>query len=173
MGIVSKLRERGVDLIKGETDPFGKYPDTVKYNACRIGGHFIHNIKHTDPGVLERVRIRGLQTIDVQQGYTRCSMVPIGENAAITSDKDIYEKAKAAGIRVLCLEPGEIELPGEKYGFLGGTSGTLGSKVMFLGDLDKNDAALEVRAFIGECGCESLEVEGKNLFDGGGLLVFK
>lgn len=117
------------------------YPGNIIYNAVCTGKYFIHNLKYTDPGLLEAAREwKGAQRssaegscrlqrkedlilVDVPQGYTRCCLLPVDDSSFITSDAGIAKALMAAGADVLLIEKGHIDLPGFDYGFIGGCAG--------------------------------------------------
>ena len=84
--IVKELKKRKIKLTEGRKEVGKKYPETVPYNAVRIGDTLIHNLKHTDPTILSLYE----NHIHVNQGYTRCNLVALNENAFITSDEGIF-----------------------------------------------------------------------------------
>lgn len=169
--ILSVLKGHGVELIKGERDPYGVYPHTARYNGCMAGGRFFHNKTCTDHVILEYVQGNGIEVVDVSQGYTRCSVAAIGENRILTSDRGICRKAEGKGIVAQYVTPEKIHLPGERYGFLGGTCGTYGNKIFFLGDIDELPGPERVRELIASSGFDLFEISGKALFDAGGLFI--
>ena len=57
-----------------------------------------------------------------------------------------------AGIDVLTIRPGYVELPGYDTGFIGGTSGRVGNEVIFNGDLSAHPDFPEIRDFIADRG---------------------
>ncbi len=83
--IVKELKKRKIKLTEGKKEVGKKYPETVPYNAVGIGNTLIHNLKHTDPTILSLYE----NHIHVNQGYTRCNLVALNENAFITSDEAI------------------------------------------------------------------------------------
>ena len=83
--IIKELKKRKIKLTEGKKEVGKKYPETVPYNAVGIGDTLIHNIKHTDPTILSLYE----NHIHVNQGYTRCNLVALNENAFITSDEAI------------------------------------------------------------------------------------
>ena len=99
------------------------YPRDVIYNACSTGKFFIHNLKYTDPALLTKADELGLIKVDVPQGYARCSTCVVNANSIITYDRGIAKAARAAGLDVLEIAPGHVELPGYDTGFIGGTGG--------------------------------------------------
>lgn len=87
--IIKELRKRKVNLVEGKKEVGKKYPETVPYNAIGIGNLLIHNLKHTDSTILSLYE----NHIHVNQGYTRCNLLALNENAFITSDEGIYRDA--------------------------------------------------------------------------------
>ena len=83
--IVKELKKRKIKLTEGRKEVGKKYPETVPYNAVGIGDTLIHNLKHTDSTILSLYE----NHIHVNQGYARCNLVALNENAFITSDEAI------------------------------------------------------------------------------------
>ena len=87
--------------------------------------------------------------LEVQQGYTKCSICVVSENAIITSDIGIHCKAKESGIDSLLISPGYIDLPGYKYGFIGGASFKISDNVIaFTGSLDSHPDKDNIEHFL-------------------------
>ena len=82
--IIKELKKRKIKLTEGKKEVGRKYPETVPYNAVGIGDTLIHNLKHTDSTILSLYE----NHIHVNQGYTRCNLVALNENAFITSMED-------------------------------------------------------------------------------------
>ena len=77
----------------------------------------------------------GLELIPVKQGYAKCSLCIVSENAVITADEGLAYTLCRAGLDVLKIIPGCIRLPGYGYGFIGGCCGKLDAATMaFAGD---------------------------------------
>ena len=166
------LRNKNINLIKGKKDPAGLYPDTALYNALRFGDAVFCNPSCIDTKVLEEIRKRNLDIIEVSQGYTRCSILAVNDKALITSDKGIAAKARDAGAEVLHLSPGLIRLPGEKHGFIGGAYGkTRSEKLIFLGDFKLHPQAEEIEDFLFKHSVLYVGVEALPLYDAGGLII--
>lgn len=128
----------GNKIFKGDKNKIGyDYPKDIIYNGACTGSYFIHNLKYTDQKLLQEVNNLGLKTIDVKQGYAKCNVVTLGNDAIITSDLGIA-KACAPYLSVLTISPGYINLPGMNYGFIGGCSGTIDDTVLFNGDLSNH-----------------------------------
>lgn len=121
------------------------YPENIRYNAACTGKYFIHNLKHTDPELLERAT--SLEKIHVSQGYAKCNMVIVDEGSIITSDRGIY-KACRNELDVLLIQPGHVRLRGFPYGFLGGASGRIGDTLVFNGNLEQHPDFVSIKNFI-------------------------
>ena len=147
-----------------------KYPGDVIYNGCSTGKYFIHNLKYTDPGLLDSAREAGLELINVRQGYGRCSILPIDEDSIITYDKGIAIVCEDAGLNVLRVAPGHVALPGYDEGFIGGTAGRVGDEILFNGDLSAHPDFGAIGDFIEERGLGMRYFEGWPLTDIGSVI---
>jgi len=172
--LIQELSKNGVDLILGEISPRGTYPRTAGYNAVRVGDIVFHNLCCTDPVILEKAREAGLRAVHVAQGYTRCSVLIVNDRAIVTPDRGIARAAEKEGLDVLIVEPGHVFLPGEGYGFLGGSGGKIpGGPVMLLGDLSCHPEASRIKNFLNRQGTGLIEVKGKRLYDAGSLMILQ
>lgn len=120
-----KLDGIGINIIKGDTVLGRKYPEDISYNVGRLKGVAIHNFRYTDEKLKYYLKKENLEFINISQGYSKCSLAIIGENSAITSDIPMYEKLKSMNFKILLVEPGHILLEGQRYGFIGGTNGSI------------------------------------------------
>ena len=111
------------------------YPNDVLFNACLIGNRLICNEKTVSKDILKAAEASRTETINVNQGYTKCSICTVSENAIITSDKSIAKACQSAGMDVLLISEGHISLPPYEFGFIGGASGLCGDSVYFGGSL--------------------------------------
>ncbi|MDD6814990.1 MAG: hypothetical protein PUE84_00895 [Firmicutes bacterium] len=147
-----------------------RYPADAIYNACCTGRYFIHKLKCTDPQLLDLAKSAGLTLIDVPQGYTRCSCLPVNENSIITADQGILRACRRAGLQCLEAGPGFVRLPGYPYGFLGGAAGRVGNTILFHGNLDAHPDGPRIRAFIEERGLRCVDFEEFPLTDIGSVI---
>ena len=77
-----------------------------------------------------------IKTVNINQGYARCSTLVLNEKALITSDLSIEKALKKDGVEVLLISSGNIILDGYDYGFIGGASGKIDENtVVFLGNV--------------------------------------
>lgn len=85
-----KLIEMGFDVQVLDTPLGDKYPADVPLNAALFGNYAILNPKT----VCKNIDFSGRSLIPVRQGYTKCSVVPVAENAIITDDGAIASAAE-------------------------------------------------------------------------------
>jgi len=170
--IIECLRSEGVTLIKGEKSPQRVYPDTARYNAVILGNILLHDPEYTDPGILREAEKRDVKIVKVSQGYTRCSTLVADDNAVITSDKGIALSLEKEGVDVLVISEGNIDLPGEKYGFIGGASGRIfGEGTIILGNPAFHPDYSKITEFFTKHNTGFTRLEGLPLYDAGTLLV--
>ena len=167
----SLLKKYKFNVIKGETRLKGKYPHDIAYNVAIVGDYAIHNFKHTDKKIIEFIDNKGLKKINVEQGYTKCSICIVDDKSVITSDKGIYNKVNETEIDCLLIEPGYIELFDMNYGFIGGCSGLISkSELSFFGDIRKHPNYDDIRGFLDEKEKEIVIFGKEELVDLGSLI---
>lgn len=132
------------------TDKLGKsYPSDVPFNCVCVGKKFICNTKTVSPCILESMVRKGYDIIDVKQGYTKCSVAVVGENAIITDDESIYSECSRQGMDCLKVAKGSVHLSGFDYGFIGGTSGKISAnEIIFNGDITKHPDYNKIEKFL-------------------------
>lgn len=170
-GLVASLAGADIRILRSQIDPHGKYPETASINAVRIGTYLIHNVQYTDPVIRDIARKRGLESINVKQGYTRCSVIPVTENSLITCDRGIAEAAEGSGLEVELVSSGSVLLPGQKHGFIGGAAGVIpDGSVFFLGDISQHPDYSKIAAFLDRHEVGYSYIPDLPLFDAGSLI---
>lgn len=173
-GVRSKLLSFGMAIIEGECVPRGKYPFTAAYNAARVGKTLFANTRSADKVLMREAVVRGLRIVHVEQGYSACSVVAVGDDGLITSDAGIAAAARGAGLDVLEVSCGNISLAGQRYGFLGGASGEVpGEGILFTGDLAFHPDGEAIKDFIRCSGMDAVSLTGLELVDCGKLFFFE
>ena len=121
--IKNKLNNK---IVCGNLSLEKRYPYDIAYNVCSIGKKVVHNFKYTDKKVMDIIKEKGLEMIDIKQGYSKCSIAVIDDDFAILSDKTIANRLNQANIETLVIDVDDsIKLLGEdgKYskmhGFIG------------------------------------------------------
>lgn len=160
-----RLSKLNLDFIEGYEPAGHKYPETARYNCVVTDCFLIGNTELLDEIISEKTS--GKDIIHVNQGYTRCNLLPLHNNRFITSDKGVEKALAEKGLEVLFVNPNGIQLPGFKHGFIGGTCGIFEEKIYFMGNLKHFPEGKKVREFLS--GYKLIELYNGPLFDGGGL----
>lgn len=145
------------------------------YNACMcavvLEGFLIHRLDITDCNILKYCRGRGYREINVRQGYTRCSCLPVDGRSLITSDRGILRAlAGVEELQVLEIREGFVSLPGFAGGFLGGTAGRVGDELVFNGDLSLHPDFSAISDFVASRGVGLRYFPGRELTDIGSII---
>ncbi len=168
--LIDRLAESGDLALTLSDEPTDKdYPRDVLFNACIVGKKLICNKKTVSKHILDAAEANNYVIVNVSQGYTKCSVCVVSDNAIITSDRSIAKACAAAGIDVLTVSEGNVSLPPYDYGFIGGTSGAHGDKVFFCGSLDTHPDAAKITEFCKSNGKDIISLSDNILFDVGTL----
>ena len=146
-----------------------EYPRDVPYNALRLGNHYICNHKTVSAVARSHWQKLGCREIAVKQGYASCSTCVVDERSIITADAGI---ARAAGLWVLQIRPGFIQIPKYDTGFIGGCSGRIDDAVIFTGKLESHPDGAQMRSFIRIRNLQIVELADGPMIDIGGMIVF-
>lgn len=165
------LKTKNINFIESDSTLSSKYPSNISLNAYITDNYLVHNLKFTDKKILEYCKNK--KTINVNQGYTKCSILPLREKVIITNDTGIYNTLKNEGFDILLLPFGDIELSGFNYGFIGGVGGMISNDSMaFFGSLDNYAFGNEVKKFLYKYDIKPIYLSNTKLIDRGSLLVF-
>lgn len=171
-GFIDTLKNLQLHITFSENNLGSTYPYDIILNSVNLPNLFIHNIKYTDPKLLEMVNDKKI--INVKQGYTKCSTAIVSQNAAMTSDTTIANVLSRENIDVLLLPSGDILLPGLNYGFIGGCCGLLDKKLLaFYGDLNYYAYGKEVMEFLKKHSVEPVFLKKGKLIDRGSLFIIE
>lgn len=147
--VIYSLEDEGFKIIIGKRPVRGTYPYDISYNVARFGNKAVCSVKYTDEVLLQKLHERGIELINVNQGYAKCSICVVSKEAVITSDKGIYRELQKNNIDVLLITPGDISLFNMDYGFIGGASGIVSdSSIAFFGNIDLHPKNDEIRKFM-------------------------
>ena len=192
--IIKELKKKKIKLTEGKKEVGKKYPETVPYNAVGIGDTLIHNLKHTDFTILSLYE----NHIHVNQGYTRCNLVALNENAFITSDEGIFnavngqqqsrrdaetQSCKVAeccastgsatenGSRLtaLYIDPKQIKLEGHDHGFFPGCCGVWKNNLIVCGSTKNLKEKEELDKFLEDNNFNLIELYDGELVDVGSI----
>lgn len=148
-----------------------EYPSDCALNVAIMGNNAICNKKIIPAKVYEELLNRNHQIIDVNQGYSRCSVCIIGENALITEDLSIKKACEINNIDVLLIRKGFVTLNGYDYGFIGGASFMLSQNtVAFVGNIEKHPDFSLINSFLKKHKTSYICLSDSVLTDVGGVL---
>lgn len=147
-----------------------KYPEDVLLNCVCVGKNFICNEDTVSSEVFDKMKNSGYNIINVKQGYTKCSVIPVSENAMITDDESIYNACANAGIDVLKVSKGSVALNGFDYGFIGGTAGKIAdNEIIFNGNITDHTDFERIDLFLKKYGVKAVYF-GSQLEDIGSII---
>jgi len=164
------LKANNIHYIVSKKSLSNTYPNDIILNSLILENYFIHNLKYSDEELLKSQNLK--VHINVPQGYTKCSILPVRDNALITSDKGIFQSLKDYDFDILLLPPGDILLPSLNYGFIGGVGGMISNdKMAFFGDLDNYKWGSELKKFLFKHDVLPIALRKGKLIDRGSLLT--
>ncbi len=163
----------GIKVISGEKKLSRNYPENIAYNVARISRYAIHNTKFTDEKLKFYIEKEGIEFINVKQGYSKCSLAIIGEEASITSDPSIYKELVKHSMDVLMIKEGFIELPGLNYGFIGGATGMISkNELLISGTLKEHPSINKINKFLEKHKIKSHYLSNNKIVDIGSIITF-
>ena len=129
-----------------------RYPHDCALNFAMCGNFIIGNREAIHPKLAGLILKYGWKLINVKQGYAKCNICTVSDNAIITEDEGIAKSCAEYGIDVLLLKTKAVRLPGYDYGFIGGACSqphrTLdGIKIFFCGSIEKHPEYEKIRRF--------------------------
>lgn len=167
---VNNLTNRGYRVSHAIHEEGERYPHDAGLCVLDTGRYLICNPKTADPAVLRLFSDRIL--VPVSQGYTRCAAAVVNEHSIITADAGVSRAAKLAGLDVLDIACGAVELTGFPYGFIGGACFLLNNDTLvFTGTLDAHPNKAEILAFLAARGVRPLFGTKGPLIDIGGAIT--
>ena len=167
--LIKKLRNIGMTVFETKHDVAGEYPNDVKLNFTVLGKTAIGCFRFADENL--KRELVDFNKINVNQGYCKCSVLVVCNNALITDDISIYRKAGENGFDCLSIEKGDVSLPGHEYGFIGGASGKISKNtIVFFGDIRKHRNFHDIENFIKKYNCSFVCTDENELRDIGGII---
>ncbi len=147
------------------------YPDDVALNCAVINNRFICNKKHLSTYINDFILSYNYQIIHTNQGYARCNLCIVKENAVITEDKGLASLLKKYQFDVLLVSAGDVYLSDKHNGFLGGASGKISeTEIYFSGDLSKHRDYKAILNFLDKYNVTPVFNKSRILRDFGGFI---
>lgn len=169
--LAERLKQRGFDVRYASKEVSGAYPGDCRLNIALVGKRAFGRFDIADESVRE---LEGIRKINVRQGYAKCSVCVVNENAIITDDASICKAAESEGLRVLLVEKGSIALPGHGYGFIGGASALIGKNhLLFFGDITRHKSFEAIETFLKKEDCLFSYPDNYPLTDIGGMVAIE
>ena len=167
-----KLAEYGARVYYADLEQRAEYPYDSQLNVCLIGDKLICS-KFYEKSNLVNFLTNGykLKMFSSRQGYVKCSMCVVNENAFITADPSLYRIGSSCGMDVLQIRPGFIKLDGFDYGFIGGAAFKLSEKqIAFTGHLNEHPDKKSILDFLSLHNVDPVYLTDAPAFDIGSAL---
>ena len=146
------------------------YPKDISYNSSIVGNNIFALLKHMSPNLYSDCSHMAANTINVRQGYTKCSSAVLGDAGVISSDASIIKAAESNGIKALRITEGHVYLPPYSHGFIGGATGYDDKKMFFAGNYLMHPDGKKIESFCHEFGAEPISLTDSTLMDIGTIL---
>ncbi len=187
------------NIVEGSTILQSTYPYDIAYNVFTTSNIAIHNFKYTDSHVLDLLQKNGYTKININQGYTNCSISYIDEETIVTSDKIIADKLVKLHFEVLYIPNECIDIKlinkKDKYieernkedknkkdnknyeyskmsGFIGGATTRIDDKYIVFGDIRNigKEYADKLVNMLKKRNIELIDFKGQDIVDYGGVI---
>lgn len=165
-----KEKLKGANLLKG-TELSEKYPYDILYNGALCNYVFFHKLNYTEKEIINFYNHKKVRLVNVNQGYSKCSVAVIADNTIITSDEQIHKKALEFGLNSLYVNPIQIILNGMSNGFIGGVCGLIDKNVLAInGSLNCFDDGRKIKKYCEAYNIKILELQNSKLVDIGSII---
>jgi len=139
-----------IEVRSGQALNGGTYTSHIAYNIARVGKNILCNTKYADENIMNYYKEKDYNLIHIKQGYSKCNICIVSDNAVITEDKGIAKVLENSKINCCLLDEGSVRLSGFPYGFIGGASGSGCGKLFFCGDIEKHPQYEMIYHFVTE-----------------------
>lgn len=147
--LMEEMKELGCRVEVAENEPYSPYPFDISLNFAIINDMIIGKLDCADKKLLEFIELNNFNVLNTKQGYSKCSICIVNENAIITEDNGIATLLKNSQIDVLTIESNFITLSDAHYGFLGGASGKLSkNEIFFNGNIEEHPSYNDIKKFL-------------------------
>lgn len=160
-----------VTVCGNQNDKLRVYPEDCSLNCARINDALFGKKISIEQNLLNYAMQNQINLINVNQGYTKCSMLIVNENSFITDDESIYAKGLQNGFNCLIVSKGNVKLSGFDYGFIGGCGGLIDKNhLIFFGDITAHNDYHEINKFLQNANCKFDYLKDYPLTDIGGFV---
>lgn len=169
--LINSLKAYDIDYDIIDETVQGKYPNDCLLNCIITDQFLLCNKLCTSEKLLKFASQSNKRIINVNQGYVKCSVCVVSENAFITDDESIYNRLSAEDLDVLLVKKGSVRLNGFNYGFIGGCSSKISEKIIaFTGDIRKHSCYYNIKSFAKNYGVDLLSLSNTELTDIGSII---
>ena len=171
--LAERLRQEGF-TVRFSSPPGAAYPDDIKLNAA-VGRDFALGLAdRIDAGLTAYLRETGRTMVPVKQGYAKCGLCIVTENAFITEDPSLADALERRGAAVLRIAPGDVYLSETHHGFFGGACGKIApDKLAVTGSLSCHRDGERIRVFCAGHGVAIVELTDGRIVDVGSIIPLK
>ena len=121
--------------------------------------------------VISFANSNNIEIIHAKQGYSKCSLCIVSDNAVITEDNGLAHLLKNYQFDVLLITSGDIYLSDAHCGFLGGASCKVSQdKMYFSGDLSSHKDFESIVNFLDFYNVKPIYNKSRKLTDFGGII---
>ena len=164
-----EISRSGYEIILSDEYVSNKYPHDILFNSVILDGNIYGKSKYISRMIQDFAADNNMNIIDVNQGYTKCSVCKISERAIITSDPSIHRTATANQIDTLFISSGGVTLSGYDCGFIGGCSGICEDKIYFSGNILLHPDGKKISDFCEKHNKTPISLSDDILFDIGSM----
>ncbi len=165
-----ELKKIGVTPVICNKQISSPYPNDIPLNVAFIGKYIICNSTYTAKEVIGFAELNNIEIIHTKQGYSKCNLCVVSENAVITEDKGLAHLLKKYQFNVLLISSGDIYLSDKHYGFIGGATCKISAdKMYFSGDLTQHKDYNEIVKFLELYNVKPIYNKSRKLTDFGGI----
>ena len=169
--IVDVIEKTNTSYYFGTAKLSENYPQIAAFNAVITQELLIHKLSITDE-CIENLCVNKTK-INVNQGFTRCSLIALPNNHFITSDKGIAAVLEKIHASVLYVDSFDIILPAQKHGFIGGCMAFFDGILWIIGSLHAFKEGEKILQFLKKINLPFIELYNGPLWDGGSLFFLQ
>lgn len=166
-----ELKKIGITASFYDKQICSPYPQDIPLNVAFTGNNIICNSNNSAKEIIDFAKLNNIEIIHTKQGYSKCNLCIVSENAAITEDEGLACLLKKYQFNVLLISTGDIYLSNKHYGFLGGASCKIApDKMYFSGDLTQHKDYETIINFLDLYNVKPIFNKSRKLTDFGGII---
>lgn len=144
------------------------YPHDTALNFVLLGSRAIC----TEYQYRKVKELHSFDCIFVKQGYTKCSICVLNDDAIITGDRGIINLLENSKIKAYYLPCEQIKLNGYSNGFWGGASGLIeNNKLFFNGNIENLSCYSQLLDILSRQKIEPVYHKNSDVYDNGSIIL--